>query len=359
MANIRETLSDFKTWMDAELEVYFDQAIAEARKHDVFIADGLEYAKRFALAGGKRLRGALFFHGYLAGGGTDRENALRAAMSVELVHLFLLVHDDIMDRDHLRHGIPTIHAHYEAVGRTLFPRTDAGHFGTSMALILGDMLGAFGNQILFTSPFPPDRVVRALERLQGIVSFTVIGQSQDFLIEHRREATEQDVLSMYENKTARYTVHGPLFLGYILSGADDPGFERMLDAYALPIGIAFQIQDDILGIFGSQEKIGKPVASDIVEGKMTLLVTRALEKANGPTAKRLRFLLKRGTNITGRDVEEFRSILIGTGAVDYARDLARRSIEQGKSAVLAYPSLPDEARGFLLGLADYMAAREF
>lgn len=359
MTTIREALADFKSKIDRELEAYFDQAIAEAKEYDSFTAEGLGYAKRFALAGGKRLRGALFYYGYIAGGGTEREKALHAAMSVELVHLFLLIHDDIMDRDDMRHGIPTIHKYYEDIGRRVFPETDAEHFGTSMALILGDMLGAFGNQVLFTSLFPPDRVVRALERLQSIVSFTVIGQSQDFLIEYRKQATEQEILRMYENKTARYTVHGPLSLGYILSGADDPALEQMLSSYALPIGIAFQIQDDILGIFGSEKKIGKPIASDIIEGKVTLLVARVLETADSGTGKRLRSLLKRGTTITEQDIEEFRSILCDTGAVEYAKALAQKNIEEGKRAVLAQTDLPNEAREFLLGVAEYMAEREY
>lgn len=356
---IQERLADFKVRIDRELSEYFDQAIEETGKHDALTADGLAYAKKFALAGGKRLRAALFYHGYIAGGGTEREDALKASMSVELVHLFLLVHDDIMDRDSLRHGVPTVHEYYQEIGRRMFPGKDTEHFGRSMALILGDMLGAFGNQVLFTSPFPSDRVVRALRRLQETISFTVIGQSQDFRIEYAQDASEAEILRMYENKTARYTIQGPLELGYILSGGDDVAVRQALEEYALPLGVAFQIQDDILGIFGSTEKTGKPPVSDLVEGKMTLLVAHALEAGTGKERERLRVLLKRATNITEREIEEFRALLRRTGSLEYSKDTAREAIGRGLRAIEQCPGLEPEARSFLVDIAGYMSSREY
>ena len=357
--DISQTMKAFKTEVDLELGRHFDRVTEEAAKKDPATAESLEYVKRFALAGGKRLRAALLYYGYIAGGGTDLVRARRVSISIELVHLFLLIHDDVMDRDALRHGMPTVHEYYEAIARKHFPDMDARHFGQSMALVMGDMVGAIGNQALYDSGFAAERVIRALSLLQSIVSLTVIGQSQDFWIEYAQEATEAAILKMYENKTARYTIEGPLHLGYILAGGEDESVREALSRYALPLGIAFQIQDDVLGVFGDAEKIGKPVASDLVEGKLTLLVARSLALADTAQSERLRFLLKQGTKITGADVEEFRALLRETGGLASVQASAQEKILTSQEAVRTGAVIPDESREFLLGLADHMKGREY
>lgn len=354
--DVRAELRDFKKRVDREIEVYLDRCIEETAKHDPFMADALRYVKSLALSGGKRLRAAFMYYGYVAAGGADRERMLKAVVSVELVHIFLLIHDDIIDRDEKRHGVKTAHEHFRVLGKTLFVRADAAHFGNSMAIIVGDMVGALGNQIIFESGFPPEHVLRALSKLQEIVSFTVVGEAQDIMIEYRGKATESEILSMYEHKTARYTVDGPLQLGVLLAGGAG-ALSESLGRYAIPIGIAFQIQDDILGVFGSEEKLGKPVGSDIEEGKITLLVSRALELSPPAERRELRAILKKGEKLLVRDVERFREILRRSGALEASNMVARSYIEAGKSEILS-TKIPREAKDFLVGVADYMMQRE-
>lgn len=356
--DIKSVLADFKKEINVLLEEYFNKAIEEARKKDVFIADALEYVKTYILSGGKRLRAALMYYGYLAAGGTEKEKMLKASMSVELVHAFLLIHDDIMDRDALRHGVDTVHYRYQKLSRLQFPNHDANHFGNSVAIIVGDMVGALGNQVLFDSRFEPDRVIQALSELQSIVALTVIGQTKDLYIEYSKKASEAEILKMYEYKTARYTMEGPLYLGGILGGASKEMLE-VFSQYALPIGIAFQIQDDILGIFGSEEKIGKLVGSDIREGKMTLLVAKALECASKDHKKELEKILAKGVDVTLEDVHKFQEIVKETGSLEYAKSLANQYIAQGKEIVLQSPYISGEAREFLLAIADHMMQREY
>jgi geranylgeranyl diphosphate synthase type I len=314
---IEAELKAFKQRLDPKIGAYFDSVIADVAKEDDLVADAIGNAKEIVLSGGKRLRAAFMYYGYLGAGGTEEEKILDASISVELIHAFLLVHDDIIDRDEIRHGVPTLHRRYEEFAKKHFSGNDAVHFGESVALILGDMLNAFGNDIIFRAAFPPERVLRALSRLQGIVSSTVIGQARDVYIEYMRKASEEEILRMYRNKTAKYTVEGPLHLGAILAGAPEELYGK-ISAYAVPLGTAFQIQDDILGVFGSEERIGKPVGSDIVEGKITLLVSRALRDGTAAQARRIREILLLGDRVSIGDVEEFRGILEETGEIGRA-----------------------------------------
>lgn len=355
--NIQSELGDFKVKVDREIEKYLDQVIEETSQRDLFMAEALRYVKMLILAGGKRLRAAFMYYGYLAGGGMDRERMLRTAVSIELVHIFLLIHDDIIDRDEKRHGVVTAHEHFRILSKKLFLRADSAHFGNSMAIIVGDMVGALGNQIIFESGFPPEHVLRALSKLQEIISFTVVGEAQDIMIEYRGKATEEEILSMYEHKTARYTVDGPLQLGCLLAGGTTE-LSEMLGRYAIPLGIAFQIQDDILGVFGSEEKLGKPVGSDIEEGKVTILVSKALKLASKKEQKELLAILAKGERLSISDIERFREILKTSGALEAAQVMARAFIEKGKQEILTR-EFPLESKEFLIGIAEYMEKRDY
>lgn len=356
--DISKELKDFKARIDPYIVAYFDSAIDDAKREDELVAEALVAAKELALAGGKRLRPAFMYHGYLASGGDEEEKILKASVAVELLHLFLLVHDDIIDRDDIRHGIPTLHRKYADIGRKYFPLEDTDHFGMSIAIIMGDMLMAFGNDIIFRAEFPQDRILRALSKLQRVVSYTVIGQGRDIYMEYRKEASEEEILRMYRNKTAQYTVDGPIQLGSVLAGASDDVSGRWSE-YALPVGVAFQIRDDILGIFGTEAKLGKPVGSDIEEGKLTLLVSRALERGTGAEKRELRRILSLGAALTLPDIDRFRSIIRDTGSLSYAESMMHGFIGDGRAAIGRMGDGVDgSAREFFLAVADYLAERE-
>lgn len=356
---IEAELKAFKQRLDPKIGAYFDAVIKDVAKEDDLVADAIGNAKEIVLAGGKRLRAAFMYYGYLGAGGTEEEKILDASISVELIHAFLLVHDDIIDRDEIRHGVPTLHRRYEEFAKKHFLGNDHVHFGESVALILGDMLNAFGNDIIFRAAFPPERVLRALSRLQGIVSSTVIGQARDVYIEYMRSAKEEEILQMYRNKTAKYTVEGPLHLGAILAGSG-PDLLEKISAYAVPLGTAFQIQDDILGIFGSEKRIGKPVGSDIAEGKMTLLVSRALRDGTADQARRLRQILASGEGLSDADIAEFRAIIEDTGALSGTKEKAAELIREGKAALEAMKDdIDPRTYDFLSSVSEYMMNREY
>lgn len=354
----QDELKILKGRFDAKIGAYFDTAIERAEKEDELVADALRYSRTLVLSGGKRLRAAFMYYGYIAANGTEEEKILDAALSVEFIHAFLLMHDDIIDRDDMRHGVTTLHRYYADMGQLFFPEKDTEHFGNAMGIIIGDMLGAFGNDIIFRSDFPGELKFQALSKLQDIVSYTVIGQARDVYMEYKGEASEEEILSMYRNKTAKYTVEGPLHLGGILAGASQALLDG-LTAYAIPLGIAFQIQDDILGLYGSAERIGKPVGSDIEEGKVTLLVSRALRDGTTEQQVRIKTILALGERLTEREGEEFRELIRTTGALAGTQQLAQEYIIEGKEALERIREhLHPRAYEFLLSIAEYMTQRE-
>ena len=355
---IQAELKHFKSRLDPLIEEFFASIIAGMEKEDDLVAEAIGHVRTIVLSGGKRLRSAFMYYGYLGAGGTDEERILRTSMSIELIHSFLLIHDDIIDRDEMRHGVETLHKRYADFGRRYFPVQDVEHFGNSIALVMGDMLYSHGNNIIFQSGFPLERVFAALSRLQDIVSFTVVGQARDIYMEYKQEATETEILNMYRNKTAKYTVEGPLHLGAILAGASEEHLKH-LSAYAIPLGIAFQIQDDILGMFGSEERIGKPVGSDIAEGKLTLLVARALRNATGEERTRIKEILARGSALTETERIEFCALIEKTGALAEVKALAEDYIKTGQQALLELRTeVTEESYTFLEGIAIYMTKRE-
>lgn len=356
--DITQELRNFKNMLDPRIESYFDKGLDQAAKEDKLVYEAISYVKAMTLAGGKRLRPAFMYYGYIGAGGEDRERLLDTAVAVELIHTFLLIHDDIIDRDTLRHGEPTLHERYRAWGKRHLHLADPAHFGDSIALIVGDMVFALANDIIFTSGFPEKQIFAALSKMQKIVSYTVIGQARDIYIEYLGTASTEEILAMYEKKSARYTVEGPLHLGVLLAGAERILTET-LTRYALPVGVAFQIQDDIIGLYGSEERIGKPVGSDIREGKITVLVTLALERASTAERSEIHRLLKRGETLTQDDIERFRAIIRDCGALGAAKEKALQLIQEGNIALSQLDSFHSEATHFLQGIAEYMEKRDY
>src|SRR3954471_1653648 len=283
----------------------------------------------YLLRGGKRLRGALVLLGHEAAGGT-RDAALDASLGMELLHAYLLIHDDFMDQDDVRRGGPTLH---RALG--------GDHLGTSVAILCGDLCESWAYQ-LFGGASP--LVARTVEQV-------ILGQMADLRAPRGRELTPEEILDVQRAKTGTYTFELPLHLGATLAGAAPPLLEA-LSAYARPLGMAFQIADDLLGTFGSPEQTGKPNASDLREGKRTLLVARALQSATSRDAA----LLRAGLGNPEADVEELRAILRRLGAEASARADAERLCAESLRALEA-PVLPARIAAKLREIAVYTVRR--
>jgi len=293
----------------------------------------------FILDGGKRIRAAFTYYGYRAAGGKDGENISFASAAIELLHNFFLIHDDIIDKSDLRRGSPTIHIRYRQIYENKglisnFKNDGKVNLPSAMAIINGDICCALAYEALVESGFQADRILQVLKVMHEIVKFTAIGKLLDIVKATSKKATEEE----------------------ILQGAT-PGILDSLSKYAIPVGIAFQIHDDILGIFGAEEQLGKSVDSDIQEGKQTLLTVRAFENASPSQKKKLEFFIG-NLSITKADMEEVRRIIEDTGALEYSKMKEISLSEQGGKSLIDAP-IREDIKDILLGTADLLIERAY
>ncbi|HEX4381602.1 MAG TPA: polyprenyl synthetase family protein [Myxococcales bacterium] len=298
----------------------------------------------YVLRGGKRLRGALVLLGCEAAGG-PRGLAVNASLGCELLHAYLLIHDDFMDRDELRRGGPTLHV---SLGQE-----HGAHLGGSVALLLGSICQAWAHELVLSTKAEPARVLRAAQIFEEAIAEVTAGQMLD-LLASRREPTSAEVLEIEQHKTGGYTFELPLLLGASLAGAP-AALTDALRGYARPLGQAFQIADDLLGTFGAPEVTGKPNASDLREGKRTLLITRALERATAEDAKTLRDGLGRA-EMTDADADLLRDLLRRTGAAGAAKADAERLCAEALRS-LESPAIPQAVRTSLAEIATHSVRR--
>jgi geranylgeranyl diphosphate synthase, type I len=314
---------------EPRLRAFLDRKLRALQALPVDLRDVAAALRDYLLRGGKRLRGALLIAGHEAAGG-HREAALDASIGVELLHGYLLIHDDFMDQDDLRRGGPTLH---RALG--------GDHLAVSLSLLCGSLCESWAYQLLGTGA---PLAARTVEQV-------IAGQMADLRGPRGHELSAREILEVQRAKTGTYTFELPLHLGATLGGAPHTLLD-VLSAYARPLGVAFQIADDLLGTFGAPEVTGKPNASDLREGKWTLLVARALESATKKDADRLRSQLGKAD----ADVEELRGILRRSGAEASARADAERLCDDALRA-LDSPAVPERVADDLRAIARYTVHR--
>ncbi|KCZ73185.1 geranylgeranyl pyrophosphate synthase [Candidatus Methanoperedens nitroreducens] len=294
--------------------------------------DELYYAMRHLLdAGGKRLRPSALLLAAEAVGGRA-ENMLPAAVAVELVHNFTLIHDDIMDEADIRRGLATVHKKW----------------GVPRAIIAGDALYSKAFEILSCARSEPSQIAESIELLSKTCTDICEGQWMDMNFQIRKDVAEQEYIRMVEKKTA-VLFAAAMKIGAILSGANRD-VSRALWDFGCRTGVGFQIYDDVIDLITPEEILGKAQGGDIIEGKRTLIVIHALSK--GATIDALG-----KSNATRSEISAALSILKESGSIDYAMNRAVSIVEAGKSALRILPD--SEAKSILIGLADYMIERKY
>jgi geranylgeranyl diphosphate synthase type I len=351
---MRELLG-YKRVVEKELNGFFDDKIRRAKLVDSSAAEMLELLKEYTLRGGKRIRAALIYFGYRCFSDKNLKEVVKASICAELIQTAVLIHDDLIDQDSLRRKGPTLHISYENIGRKNNFKGDPAHFGASMSIIAGDAGYALANEILAKINIKNRYKVKAIEKFNYILRQVIYGQGLDILSE-QKEVTESDIEKIHHLKTATYTVQGPLHIGALLAGARKKHLD-LLSGYALPLGKAFQLQDDILGMFGDEAKIGKPVGSDVKQGKKTLLILKALEKGSD----KQKVFIKRhlgNARISKQQLEEFRKIIVDTGSLNYSKKLIKSLLDKSRNIILK-AKLKPYGKKFLLDLAGFMEKREY
>lgn len=353
------SLEDFLTSYIALTDKHLKDILASHKREanpSPFVRALHEHAE-FLLQGGKKVRGALIVLGFSLVGGEEeyRASVMNFSLGYEALHNAFLVHDDIMDRSPLRRGKPTAHRFFQ--GLTNGPRRI--HFGQSSAINLGDMMAFWVLDELAKGNFPQNRVSDALDTLSGVVSRTVEGQMLDIVPkENLSELTDEEVLSIAERKTAFYSFVAPLQLGAILGGVDKGNtcFAAMREFGNL-VGIAFQIQDDLLGVYGTQEELGKPITSDLAEGKKTLFFLELYRRLEGWDQLYLSSLWGR-THVGKRNVAWVRERGRRTGTLENVQQFSRGLIEEARGAI---PRISEDPRvqTLLCDLAKFSVERTY
>ncbi len=283
-------------------------------------------------AGGKRFRPLLAIKSCQVLGGSP-DDVLPEAAAVELIHTFTLIHDDIMDEDEERRGVPAVHVKWNV----------------PVAILAGDTLFSKAFEVAAEGGD-----VRAMEELARACTEICEGQAMDLEFERREDVTEEEFLEMVRKKTAAL-IRASCVIGGLKAGAEEDQLSALAE-YGENLGIAFQIQDDVLDLVGDESKLGKPVGSDIVEGKKTLIVIKGLERADEEQRERILSTLG-NEDASEEEVREVIDILDELGAIDYARERAQEYAEAAKEALDRLPE--NEHRDFLMTLADFVVEREF
>ncbi len=266
-AAFRELLEHVRVEVNERLLRLFRQREEEARSHGADVGAMVSAVRDLILRGGKRFRPALVQAAMMACGGSHEDAAMQVGVALELLQGYMLIHDDWMDGDFLRRGGPTVHT-------MLTQHHGNSQIGEASAILAGDYTSALALDEMTRLPLPAEQVLEAIRLFGQVQQDAVFGQQLDI------SGRAEDVERMHDLKTGSYTVRGPLLLGAVIAGA--PEVARVgLRAFAAPLGVAFQLRDDLLGVFGKSEETGKPRGSDLTAGKRTSLVAAGRERLHG------------------------------------------------------------------------------
>lgn len=297
--------------------------------------DLVTVAANINAAGGKRIRAQLFYWGWRAAGQPDCNEIIDLAVLMEILHLFALVHDDVLDRSDTRRGVPTAHRQLSRLHRERGWRGDADHFGLSSSILLGDALLVWADMVIDSSDLLRNRMSRFRRAYDEMRLELVSGEYLDVLADRTGGVSTASALRLARLKSGNYSIGHPLRLGAIAGGADEGtllGFAR----FGGWLGEAFQIHDDILGMFGRPSSTGKPVGDDLRQGKRTTLTVSAMDRATPAAARRLLELA--GTpDLSEDEVDEARQIIRNCGALDAVRDLLADRTERALRALAEIP----------------------
>ena len=304
-----------------ELATFLQGKREEAAHIDSHFVTAVDSLGTFVLDGGKRLRPTFAWWGWRGSGGSPIEpqarSVLRAVSSLELTQACALVHDDLMDDSTTRRGSPTVHVEFAARHRAAGWLGTPERFGAATAILLGDIALAWADDMLRSAGLWPDQLSRAHAVWQAMRTEVLAGQYLDVLTQACGDEKPETALQIDRYKTAAYTVERPLHLGAAIAGAD-PALVRAYRRFGADIGIAFQLRDDLLGVFGDPQITGKPAGDDLREGKRTLLLAYGLRAADERCPTGAADLLRGaiGNPYLDEDtVTKVRELLIEIGAV--------------------------------------------
>ncbi len=339
--------------IDAALGVALDQALPRLTAAHASLAPHAEELRAF-LASGKRIRPALLLLGFEAAGGRRLEAVEGPAVALELLHACALLHDDVIDQAPQRRGRQSSHEAFARQHRVAGWAGDADAYGRAVAILLGDLAFTLADERFLTAAVPPDALLAGFRRFTVLREEVMVGQTLDLHAATARLTDRDLALQVATLKSGRYSVARPLELGAVLAGAPETLVAGLL-AFGDPLGRAFQLADDLLGVFGDPTATGKSTSSDLAEGKRTLLIAEAASRLDRAGQAELEASLGRGP-LDEPTVERVRQLLQDSGAVAAVRRAIERATADADRA-LAGLQIPSGARTALAEVAGYLGDR--
>ena len=317
--------------------------------------DALEKLREYSLRPGKRIRGSLASFAYdYATGEQYGEAGVQAAVALELVQNYLLIVDDVMDRSDVRRGLPTVHQLY------LQEQTEAEkdlHLANMLAVNVGLIAQHLVNIVLARIDQDAPRIQQATLLMHRNIAATGFGQIDDACQQVGKVFSEEDIIRKYRMKSSYYTFVNPIQIGLVLGGVVDQKTLDEVEDFGLAAGIAFQLKDDLLGVFGESETTGKPNTDDVEEGKYTLLVQYAFDHGSDKDITYLKSVL--GTpDVSNEDMTKVQAILESCGAKQYVEDTIRKYAKEAHVAMEQSKFWSVEAKAMLIGIVDYSINRK-
>jgi geranylgeranyl diphosphate synthase, type I len=350
-------LTTLRAEIDARLAVELDVLLPRLAATHPSLAAVTQELRAF-VAGGKRVRPALLLLGYEAAGGDDRTDVLGPALSLELLHTCALVHDDVIDRAATRRGRPTVHHGFADQHRVARWAGDPDRYGEAVAILLGDLAFVQADELFLGAAVPPEALLAGLRRFTVLREEVMAGQYLDLHAATSRTTDRDLALTVATLKSGRYSVARPLEIGAVLAGAPAALVDG-LGRFGDPLGRAFQVRDDLLGVFGEEAATGKSAASDLAEGKRTLLVAEAMARLDEDGRRRL----ERGLGDPDLDAArtaELRELLETCGARAATEAYVREAVAEADTVLTELRDtldLPPAVATALGELARYLGAR--
>jgi len=308
--------------------------------------------------GGKRLRPAFCYWGWRGAGAPDGEAIVTAAAALELFQAAALLHDDVMDGSDTRRGLPATHRRMANLHRGNGWTGDGERFGNSAAILAGDLCLSWSDEMLSRSGLTADTIARGRDMFDLMRTQLMGGQYLDVLEQVLTEAdgggTVGRARQVIRFKSAKYTIEHPLLIGAAFAGAS-PDLLASYAAFGLPLGEAFQLRDDVLGVFGDPAQTGKPAGDDLREGKRTVLVALALDAATPAQSAAVRRRLG-DPHLDADGLRTLRDVIVDTGALAAVEELIVELVGQARTA-LAHSDVAEPARGVLAELVHAATAR--
>ncbi|WP_249998205.1 polyprenyl synthetase family protein [Actinoplanes sp. M2I2] len=346
--------ADLRARVDKALAAFLTEQRSRLTGIDPALAAVAETLEDFVLGGGKRLRPAFAYWGYRGAGGADTEQVVTAVSALELVQASALIHDDLMDRSDTRRGEPSVHRRFEARHTAAGWRGGAAAFGDSAAVLLGDLALVWSDELLHTSGVGAAELTRGRPIFDEMRTEVTVGQYLDVLTQATADTSLERAGKVARFKSAKYTVERPLLLGAALAGAPAEVFDAY-SAFGLPLGEAFQLRDDVLGVFGDPERTGKPAGDDLREGKRTYLVAAAFAALGDADRAELDAGLG-DQGLDDRRVDRLRALIRDSGALAATERRIDELMTSSLAALTAAP-IDEDARDVLHRLADAATRR--